>query len=246
MKKIQINVENLEVFKETFLRSGNEVSVPIKYLDNLDEIATGEHVEIEVIVKKTHRNIELAGEVKWKRTKSINIPGKKIPAGVGIKFDDVSMEVLKLHFKELARELSAVGGEMVGGNYIRVRSDIAEKYNMIKKKHDDFSEKRAQPRISLNLQIELFINGVTKKFTTSDISLLGMKILSEEKLPVGEEVLVLFEDLSAKKQFMLKAVILRNIKGKGEPPKNAAAGIKFIFENETQKKELMKFIVRKS
>lgn len=245
MKKIRINVESLEVFKDTFLRSGNEVSVPIDYLDDLDDISTGEHVEIEVVIKKAHRNLELSGEVKWKRTKSINIPGKRIPAGVGIKFDDVSMEVLKLHFKELSKELSVVGGEMVGGNYIRVRSDIAEKYNMIKKKND-FSEKRAQPRISLNIEIELFINGITKKFTTSDISLLGMKLISEEKLPVGEEVLVIFEDLAAHKQFMLKAVILRNIQGREDASKNAAAGLKFIFENETQKKELMKFIVRKS
>jgi len=245
MIKIQIKVENLEVFKETFLKKGSDVSIPIDYLENLDDISTGAHVEVEVVVKKSHRNLELAGEVKWKRTKSINIPGKKIPAGVGIKFDDVSMEVLKLHFKELSQELSVVG-EMVGGNYIRVRSDIAEKYNMIKQKHSDYSEKRAQPRISLNLEIELFINGVTQKFTTSDISLLGMRLISEEKLPVGEEVLVLFEDLSVRKQFMLKAVILRNIPNRKEPEKNGAAGLKFIFENETQKKELMKFIVRKS
>ena len=246
MKKIRIKVENLEVFKDTFLRSGNEVSIPINYLDNLEDISTGAHIELEVIVEKSNRTLELAGEVKWKRTKSINIPGKRIPAGVGIKFDDVSMEVLKLHFKELSKELSAIGGEMVGGNYIRVRSDIAEKYNMIKQKHSDFSEKRAQPRISLNIEVELFINGITRKFTTSDISLLGMKLLSEEKLPVGEEVLVLFEDLSARKQFMLKAMILRNIPEKEDPARNYAAGIKFIFENENQKKELMKFIVRKS
>jgi len=246
MIKIQIKVENLEVFKETFLKSGNDVSIPIGYLENLDDISAGAHVGVEVVVKKSNSNLELAGEVKWKRTKSINIPGKKIPAGVGIKFDDVSMEVLKLHFKELTQELSVVGGEMVGGNYIRVRSDIAEKYNMIKQKYSDYSEKRAQPRISLNLEIELFINGVTKKFTTSDISLLGMKLISEENLPVGEEILVLFEDLTAHKQFMLKAVILRNIPNRKEPGKNGATGLKFIFENETQKKELMKFIVRKS
>lgn len=246
MIRIQIKVANLEVFKDTFLKTGNDVSIPISYLENLDDISTGSQVEVEVIVKKANRNLELAGEVKWKRTKSISIPGKKIPAGVGIKFDDVSMEVLRLHFKELSQELSVVGQEMVGGNYIRVRSDIAEKYNMIKQKNSDYSEKRAQPRIALNIEIELFINDVTKKFTTSDISLLGMKLLTEEKLPVGEEILVLFEDIAAHKQFMLKAVVLRNIPDRKDPGKNGAAGLKFIFENETQKKELMKFIVRKS
>jgi c-di-GMP-binding flagellar brake protein YcgR len=100
--------------------------------------------------------------------------------------------------------------------------------------------------MTLKIEVELFINGLTKKFTTSDISLLGMKLISEEKLPVGEEVLVLFEDLSAHKQFMLKAVVLRNIPNRKEPEKTAAVGLKFIFENETQKKELMKFIARKS
>lgn len=246
MIKIQIKVENLAVFKDTFLKSGNDVAIPIGYLENLDGISTGSQVEVEVVVKRSDRNLGLAGEVKWKRTKSINIPGKKIPAGVGIKFDDVSMEILKLHFKELSQELSVIGGEMVGGNYIRVRSDIAEKYNMIKQKHSDYSEKRAQPRMPLNIEVELFINNVTKKFTTSDISLLGMKLLSEEKLPVGEEVLVIFEAIEVRGQFMLKAVILRNISDRKDPGKNEAAALKFIFENETQKKELMKFIVRKS
>jgi len=52
--------------------------------------------------------------------------------------------------------------------------------------------------------------------------------------------------LTAHKQFMLKAVILRNIPGKTESKKVVAAGIKFIFENEGQKRDLMKFIVRKS
>ena len=247
MNRIVINVKNLENFRETFLNSAkdSEISVPLKMVGNAAEISTGESIEVVVSVTDASNTLELAGIIKWKRMKDINVPGRHIPAGIGIEFDEVSMELLKHHFKEVSDELSNIDEDMAGGNYIKVRSDIAEKYKIDFKKND-FSEKRAQPRISVTIPVEIFIRNITKKLKTLDISLLGMCVATDEVLPVGEEILIIFSDTEFGKQFLLKGVILRNIPDKADRNKNVSVGVKFLFEDERQKKELMKFIIKKA
>lgn len=73
-----------------------------------------------------------------------------------------------------------------------------------------------------------------------------MCVTTTEKLPVGEEVLVVFEDKSIRKQFLVKAVILRNVPEKDDSASSYAVGFKFIFEDDRQKKELMKFIIKRA
>ena len=247
MNRIIINVKNLENFKETFINSvkDSEISVPLKMIGSAAEISTGENIEVVVSVADVQDTLELSGVVKWKRMKDISIPGRHIQAGIGIEFDEVSMELLKHHFKEISEELSNIDEDMAGGNYIKVRSDIAEKYKIDFKKND-FSEKRAQPRISVTIPVEIFIRNITKKFQTLDISLLGMCIATDEVLPVGEDVLIIFNDNESGKQFLLKGVILRNIPDRLDRKKNVSVGVKFLFEDERQKKELMKFIIKRS
>lgn len=247
MTKIAINVKTLENFRETFISNtkNNEVSVPLKMVGSAAEISTGDAVELVLTVQDAQSTLDLSGIVKWKRMKDINVPGRHIPAGIGIEFDEVSMELLKHHFKEMSDELSNIDEDMAGGNYIKVRSDIAEKYKIDFKKND-FSEKRAQPRISVTIPVEIFIRNITKKFKTLDISLLGMCVATDEVLPIGEEILIIFSESEFGKQFLLKGVILRNIPDKVDKKKNVSVGIKFLFEDERQKKELMKFIIKKA
>ena len=248
MNKILIVVRTLEDFKETFLKDdeAREITVPLKLLSDPLDVSVGDTVEMTLKIRNVQRTLELAGEVRWKRLKEINLPGRRISAGIGVEFDEVSVELIKLHFKELFAELSKIDDDMAGGNYIRVRSDIAEKYHIESRNVSDFSEKRASPRITITIPVEVFIKNETKKFCTVDISLLGMCLATDEKLPPGEEVLVVFEDKLLKKQFLIKAVVLRNIPEKENQAKNYAVGLKFIFEDERQKKELMKFIIKKS
>ena len=122
---------------------------------------------------------------------------------------------------------------------------IRDRYN-IEKKKSDYSEKRAQPRISVEIPVEIYINNQTKKFVTRDISLLGICLNSDERFPVGEELLVIFSDKELNKQFLIKAVVLRNIPDRDDPGLNYGVGIKFIFEDDKQKKELMRFILKRS
>lgn len=248
MNKILIAVRTLEDFKETFLKDDfdSEITVPLKLLSDASKVSVGDTIELTLKINNIDRTLELTGDVKWKRLKEINLPGRRINAGIGVEFDEVSIELLKLHFKELFAELSNIDDDIAGGNYIRVRSDIAEKYRIDDKKVSDFSEKRASPRITITIPIEVFIQNVTKKFNTVDISLHGMCLSTPEKLPIGEEVLVVFEDKILKKQFLIKAVILRNVPEKDDYENNYAVGMKFIFEDDRQKKELMKFIIKRS
>lgn len=247
MTKITIVVKTLENFRDTFISNAksNEISVPLKMVGDAADISTGDGIGVSLSIKNVEKTIDLTGVVKWKRMKDINIPGKRMPAGVGIEFDEASMEILKLNFNELTQDLSEVDDDMAGGNYIRVRSDIAEKYKIDIKK-SSFSEKRAQPRISITIPVEVFINNVAKKYKTLDISLLGMCVATEEILPVGEEVLIIFSDSLFNKQYMIKAIILRNIPDKLNVKRNVSVGFKFLFEDEKQKKELMKFIIKKA
>lgn len=247
MTKITINVKNLEIFRETFINQAknNEISVPLKMIGSAAEISTGDAIEIALVIQIAGSTLDLSGVVKWKRMKDINIPGRHIQAGIGIEFDEVSMELLKHHFNEISNELSNMDEDMAGGNYIKVRSDIALKYKIDFKKND-FSEKRAQPRISVTIPVEIFVRNMTKKFKTLDISLLGMCIATDELLPVGDEILIIFNDREFGKQFLLKGIIMRNIPDKTDRNKTVSVGIKFLFEDERQKKELMKFIIKKS
>jgi len=57
---------------------------------------------------------------------------------------------------------------------------------------------------------------------------------------------VVFEDKSIRKQFLVKAVILRNVPEKDDSASSYAVGFKFIFEVDRQKKELMKFIIKRA
>ncbi|MGI6394919.1 MAG: PilZ domain-containing protein [bacterium] len=248
MNKIIIVSKTLEDFRETFIKDNNvrEILLPLKYVDDPDSIAVGESVEIIAQIQNVQHPLELTGEVKWKRLKDITLPGKKIRAGFGIEVDEVSVELLKLHIQEAFRELSSLDDEMVGGNYIKVRTDIVAKYNIESKKASDFSEKRAYPRITITIPVEIFIQNKTKKFNTTDISFSGMCIATSEKLPVGEEVLVVFEDKIIKKQFLVKAIILRNMPENVDDAPRYSVGLKFIFEDDRQKKELMKFIIKKA
>ncbi len=248
MNKITIVVRTLEDFKETFIKNdeGKEITLPLKYIESPSEVSVGDTVEMTLQIRNVQRTLDLAGEVRWKRLKDINLPGRRISAGLGIEFDEVSIELLKLHFKELFKELSNIDENMIGGNYIKVRTDIAEKYNIESRKASDFSEKRANPRITIMIPIEIFIKNQTKKLNTVDISLNGMCVTTTEKFPVGEEVLVVFEDKSIRKQFLVKAVILRNVPEKDDSASSYAVGFKFIFEDDRQKKELMKFIIKRA
>lgn len=247
MTKISIAVKTLEDFRETFISNAkkDEISVPLKLVGAAAEISTGDSIEVSLSIKNVERTLDLAGVIKWKRMKDINIPGRHIPAGIGIEFDEVSMELLKLHFNQLKEELSNIDDDMAGGNYIKIRPDLAEKYKIDIRK-SDYSEKRAQPRISITIPIEIFIRNMTKKYKTLDISLLGMCIATDETLPVGDEVLIIFSDAVFGKQFLIKAVILRNIPDKADRKKNVSVGLKFLFEDDKQKKELMKFIIKRA
>jgi Tfp pilus assembly protein PilZ len=209
-------------------------------------VSVGDTVELSLRIRNVERTLDLAGEVRWKRLKEINLPGRRIKAGIGVEFDETSVELLKLHFKELFTELSDISDNMTGGNYIRVRADIAEKYNIDRKKVVDWSEKRASPRITITIPVEIFIQNMTKRYSTVDISLHGMCLSTDEKFPVGEEVLVVFEDKALHRQFLIKAVTLRNVPDKEDSAGEYAVGLKFIFEDDRQKKELMKFIIKRS
>ncbi|HDT11856.1 MAG TPA: PilZ domain-containing protein [bacterium] len=246
-RKIFVRARTLDDFKETFISNvkNTEIMVPLRMVGDIYDISTGDNVEINVTIMNIERSLDLSGEVKWKRMKEINLPGKRISAGIGVEFDEASIELIKYHFSELFQELSDIGEGMTGGNYIRVRGDIAKKYN-IEKKKSDYSEKRAQPRISVEIPVEIYINNQTKKFVTRDISLLGICLNSDERFPVGEELLVIFSDKELNKQFLIKAVVLRNIPDRDDPGLNYGVGIKFIFEDDKQKKELMRFILKRS
>ncbi len=248
MRKITVKAKTLNDFKETFISNAEntEITVPLRMIDNINDISAGDPVEIHVVIENGQRSLDLVGEVKWKRMKNINLPGKRILGGIGVEFDEVSMELIKRHFAELFRELSELNEDMAGGNYIKVRTDIAQKYNIKQKKSSGYSEKRAQPRMSVAIQVELYVGGKTRKFETKDISLLGLCLKSEEKLPAGEEVLVIFSDQELKRQFIIKAVILRNIPDRENPEINFGAGLKFIFEDDRQKKDLMRYILKRS
>ena len=247
MRKIFVRARSLDDFKETFITNiqSCEITVPLRMIDDMHDLSTGDTVEINLVIENINRSLDLAGEVKWKRMKDINLPGKRIPGGIGVEFDEVSIALIKQHFSELFSELSEIE-DMAGGNYIRVRTDIAEKYNIERKKKNDYSEKRAQPRISVAIPVEIYVNGKTMRFETRDISLLGICLKSDQKLPVGDEILVIFNDEEIKKQFLLKAVILRNIPDRDNPSEIYGVGIKFIFEDDKQKKELMRFILKRS
>ena len=248
MGKIFVKARSLDDFKEAFISGSNntEITVPLRMIDDINDVSAGDLVEINIEIVNISRTLDISGEVKWKRVKDINLPGKKIPGGIGVQLDEVSINLIKHHFSEIFSELSDLNEDMVGGNYIRVRSDIAQKYNIERKKESDYSEKRAQPRLNVSIPVEIYVNKETKKFETRDISLLGLCLKTEEKLPVGDEVLVIFKDEELNKQFLLKAVVLRNIPDKNNPSVNYGAGLKFIFEDERQKKELMRFILKRS
>jgi len=248
MRKIFVRVKSLNDFKETFITNikNCEITVPLRMIDNILDFSAGDTVEITLTIENIDRSLDLSGEVKWKRVRDINLPGKKIPGGIGVEFDDVSIELIKQHFSEVFSELSEINEDMAGGNYIRVRTDIAQKYNIDNKKDNDYSEKRAQPRLSIAITVEIYLKNQTMKFITKDISLLGLCLRTEEKLPVGEEVLVIFNEKELNKQFLVKAVILRNIPDRDNPSINFGAGVKFIFEDDRQKKELMRFILKMS
>jgi Tfp pilus assembly protein PilZ len=248
MGKIFVKAKSLDDFKETFINSTktNEITVPLRMIEDINDVSAGDIVEINVEILNISRSLDLSGEVKWKRMKDINLPGKKIPGGIGVEFDEVSVALIKQHFSEIFSELSDLDEEMVGGNYIRVRSDIALKYNIEKKKENEYSEKRAQPRLTVSIPVEVYVNNETRKFETKDISLLGLCLDTAEKLPVGDEVLVIFKEEELNRQFLLKAVILRNIPDKKDPSVNSGVGLKFIFEDDRQKKELMRFILKRT
>jgi len=133
-----------------------------------------------------------------------------------------------------------------------VRHDIAE---ILRKKdaaagngkqQKKAAEKRGQPRLALSVPVEVFVNDQVANLKMRDISLGGMSLETDEPLKVDEDVVIILEDRAMRKQFILKARVVRHIPHPDDSRRIIGVGVVFLFESDTQKKELMKFIVRHS
>lgn len=221
---------------------------PMHAFKDANELQSGIPFSIRVITLKDKKERLLRGTISWVRNKPIKLPGKFIPAGVSIALDKESKDYISDSVVSADSFLQSVNDEeMVGGNYIRVRKDIAEKYHG---KRDDSKkthtrEQRKMPRIQIKIAVNLLIKDDLHNLVSRDISLGGMSVETTELFDIGEEVLMIFEDKDMmENEFVIKGHIVRHIRSEDNTARGV--GLKFDFESIQQRKKLMSFIVRKS
>ncbi len=263
MITVQIEATRRAIREQYFpIGPAHDIFVNLTLLPDYDAIKVGGPIELVFLVydetkerKKeaegSEEKFSLRGVVSWKRPREIKLPGKVMPAGIGIKLDQKSYDLVEERIIKEQSELSDLSLLMVGGNYIRVRHDIAE---ILRKKESTAgstkqkkaAEKRSQPRLALSVPVEVFINDQVSNLKMRDISLGGMSLETTEPLKIGEDIVIILEDRSVRKQFILKARVVRHIPHPNDSRKIVGVGVVFLFEGEAQQKELMKFIVRHS
>jgi len=242
---ISFSVPSFSFITETLADSleFTKINLPLSIFTNPEEITAGSVIRVHISLADQDVVITLFGIVGWKRLRDIKMPGKIIPAGIGIFLDDECTALLK-SIEQKTALLSDIEEPMIAGNYIKIRKDIAQKYRKTREFNiNSFAEKREQPRLSITIAVEVFANNKVNKFITKNISLDGMFIETEENIDIGEELAIVFED--ADKQYFIKALAVRKEFSQDKSKQNGV-GVKFIFENPAQKRELMHFIIRKS
>ncbi len=265
---INITIETTKrAIREKYFPIGpaSDIFFNLELLPEYETIKVGGPIEITFLAtdekdgreeeKKEMKAIVIRGNVSWKRPREIKLPGRVMPAGIGVKLDEKSYDLIEDHIIKEESELSDLSMMMVGGNYIRVRHDIAQvlknrteaqggsKKGKDKKRGE---EKRVQPRLGISVPVEVFINDQVANFKTRDISLSGMSFETTEPLKEGEEIVVILEDRTVRKQFILKAKVIRHIPHPDDSRRMIGVGVVFLFDSDTQQKELMNFIVRHS
>ncbi len=263
MITVQIEATRRAIREQYFpIGPAHDIFVNLAFLPDYDTIKIGGPIEIVFLVheetkepkketQEAEEKFSLRGTVSWKRPREIKLPGKVMPAGIGVKLDQKSYDLVEERIIKEQSELSDLSLLMVGGNYIRVRHDIAE---ILRKKEvaaggakqKKAAEKRSQPRLALSVPVEVFINDQVSNLKMRDISLGGMSLETAEPLKIGEDIVIILEDRSVRKQFILKARVVRHIPHPDDSRKIIGVGVVFLFEGEAQQKELMKFIVRHS
>lgn len=247
---LSITVVSWQDFVKKF--SDNEVHetlfLPAVAFKSMEKIQAGAPFEIRVRILEDSSEDFLKGEIAWVRTKPIKLPGKFIPAGVSIALNQESQTKLSSVVIASDSYLEEVEDlNMVGGNYIKVRKDIAGKYHKKKETTGQkvpTEEQRAMPRIQIRIAVDLFVQDNIHHLVSRDISLGGLSVETEELFDIAEEVLMIFEDSGVHKEFIIKGHIVRHINSADTMKKGV--GIKFDFENVAQRKKLMSFIVRES
>ena len=243
----------------------SDIFFDLALLPEYESIKVGGAIEITFVVtdepeekskKKKDpapKEVVIRGNVSWKRPREIKLPGRVMPAGIGVKLDEKSYDLIEDRIIKEESELSDLSMMMVGGNYIRVRHDIAqvlrnraESKEGTKKSRETKEDKRVQPRIGISVPVEVFINDQVANFKTRDISLSGMSFETTEPLKEGEEIVIILEDRTVRKQFILKAKVIRHIPHPDDSRRMIGVGVVFIFDSDLQQKELMNFIVRHS
>jgi Tfp pilus assembly protein PilZ len=254
---ITITIETTKrAIREKFFPIGpaSDIFVDLSYLPEYETIKVGGAVEIRFFVSdEENAEVVIRGKVSWKRPREIKLPGRVMPAGIGLKLDEKSYDLIEERIIKEESELSDLSMMMIGGNYIRVRHDIAQ---VLKKraaaedkkpsKSKGGAEKRKQPRLGVSVPVEVFINDQVANFKTRDISLCGISIETAEPLSLGEEIVIILEDRTVRKQFILKAKVVRHIPHPDDSRRLVGVGLVFMFDSDTQQKELMNFIVRHS
>ncbi len=219
--------------------------LPLNAFSDKEELHAGEDVSVHVTCAGKDCGV-IRGTISWVRSRSIKLPGKVMPAGVGITLTDESRQRLNSltshgedYFEDLEEET------MIGGNYIKIRKDIMERYHK-KKKHTDTTatEKRLLPRLRIEVTVDLFVDDNLYHSVSRDISLGGMSIACDEPFDFGSDVLVVFKDEVMKKEFVIKAHVVRHITGKDGSIRGIA--VRFEFENIHQRQTLMAFLARQS
>lgn len=240
-KKTKWSVETLEIFKKRFVQQElGDLMIPREAIEYFEDFTAGSKISFILHIEKNNLKIELEGEIKWKRPNPITLPNKKLPAGLGIKLNNKSIQELKPFFPDMTYDLEDMNEQRVGGNYIKIRRDFSKK----KKKSSREDENRTHPRISVSASGEVFFDDESTEMKVIDISLAGMGFYINEPIPVGEEILVIFEDEQYHKKFFIRSKVVRHLKIKKG---TIGIAVKFIFsEDKTQKKALMNYIVRHS
>ncbi|HOW51317.1 MAG TPA: PilZ domain-containing protein [bacterium] len=254
---INITIETTKrAIREKYFPIGpaSDIFFDLTLLPEYESIKVGGAIEIKFVVTDEGKELIIHGNVSWKRPREIKLPGRVMPAGIGVKLDEKSYDLIEDRILKEESELSDLSMMMVGGNYIRVRHDIAQvlrnrtdtKDGAKKTKEKKGEEKRVQPRLGISVPVEVFINDQVANFKTRDISLSGMSFETTEPLKEGEEIVIILEDRTIRKQFILKAKVIRHIPHPDDSRRMIGVGVVFLFDSDTQQKDLMNFIVRHS
>ncbi len=266
---ITITIETTKrAIREKYFPIGpaSDIFFDLSLLPEYETIKVGGAIEITFVVtdepeEKSKKNkdgapkeVVIRGNVSWKRPREIKLPGRVMPAGIGVKLDEKSYDLIEDRIIKEESELSDLSMMMVGGNYIRVRHDIAQVLKnrataadgTKKTKEKKGEDKRVQPRLGITVPVEVFINDQVANFKTRDISLSGMSFETTEPLKEGEEIVIILEDRTIRKQFILKAKVIRHIPHPDDSRRMIGVGVVFLFDSDTQQKELMNFIIRHS